>query len=284
MAVATPIKTGRALTVVDYRCTARPGDRPFEEHHDATAIAYVRAGSFGYRCRGVAHELVTGAALIACAGDDYVCTHDHHGGGDECLSFHLAPEVADALDPTGATWRRGAVPPIAALAVLGERAQAAARGDEDTAVDELGLAFAARLCALATGRPARRLAPRPIDRARVLEVARWIDDAAHEPIDLDAAAARAGWSAFHFLRVFAAVVGATPHQVLVNARLRRAARLLAVEDRAITDVALEVGFGDLSNFVRTFRRAAGISPRGFRKLARGDRKIRQARLDAALPG
>jgi AraC-like DNA-binding protein len=26
------------------------------------------------------------------------------------------------------------------------------------------------------------------------------------------------------------------------------------------DVALEVGFADLSNFVRTFRRAAGVSP------------------------
>ena len=38
------------------------------------------------------------------------------------------------------------------------------------------------------------------------------------------------------------------------------------------------GFGDLSNFVRTFRRAAGVSPRGFRKASKGDRKILQERL------
>jgi hypothetical protein len=33
-----------------------------------------------------------------------------------------------------------------------------------------------------------------------------------------------------------------------------------------------------SNFVRTFHRAAGVSPRGFRRAARGDRKILQDRL------
>ena len=46
----------------------------------------------------------------------------------------------------------------------------------------------------------------------------------------------------------------------------------------ITDVAFDVGFGDLSNFVRTFHRAAGVSPRAFRKASRGDRKILQERL------
>jgi AraC-like DNA-binding protein len=70
----------------------------------------------------------------------------------------------------------------------------------------------------------------------------------------------------------------TPHQYLVRARLRRAARLLADAERPITDIAYDVGFGDLSNFVRTFHRAAGVSPRGFRKASRGDRKIFQERL------
>jgi AraC-like DNA-binding protein len=80
------------------------------------------------------------------------------------------------------------------------------------------------------------------------------------------------------LRVFASVLGLTPHQYLVRSRLRHAARLLADEARSITDVALDVGFGDLSNFVRTFHRAAGVSPGTFRRAARGDRKIFQDRL------
>jgi AraC-like DNA-binding protein len=66
----------------------------------------------------------------------------------------------------------------------------------------------------------------------------------------------------------------------VRARLRRAARLLAEDDRAITDVAYDVGFGDLSNFVRTFHRAAGVSPRRFREAAQGRRRLAPDRPDA----
>jgi AraC-like DNA-binding protein len=74
------------------------------------------------------------------------------------------------------------------------------------------------------------------------------------------------------------VLGITPHQSLVRSRLRHAARLLSDDDRPITDVAYDVGFGDLSNFVRTFHRAAGVSPLKFRQASRGKRKIFQERL------
>ena len=39
---------------------------------------------------------------------------------------------------------------------------------------------------------------------------------------------------------------------------------------AVTDIAYDVGFDDLSNFVRTFHRAAGVSPLKFRQASRGD--------------
>jgi AraC-like DNA-binding protein len=73
----------------------------------------------------------------------------------------------------------------------------------------------------------------------------------------------------------------TPHQYLLRCRLRRAAGLLADDGRPVTEVAYEAGFADLSNFVRSFRRAAGVSPRTFRKAARGERKILQERLRRA---
>ena len=112
-------------------------------------------------------------------------------------------------------------------------------------------------------------------------MAHWIDDHAGEAVSLEDAAGRAGLSAFHFLRVFSATLGVTPHQHLLRARLRRAARLLAEEDRPITDVALECGFADLSNFVRTFRRAAGLPPAAFRRASRGERRIVQDALGRA---
>lgn len=118
-----------------------------------------------------------------------------------------------------------------------------------------------------------RAAPRAgaCDRRRAVDAALWIDAHAHEAIDLERAAREAGLSPFHFLRLFAGVLGVTPHQYLVRARLRHAARLLAAGGRSVTDVALDVGFRDLSNFVRTFRRAAGVSPRRFRAPAAATR-------------
>jgi AraC-like DNA-binding protein len=105
-----------------------------------------------------------------------------------------------------------------------------------------------------------------------VQAALWIDAHSSEPIKLERAAQQVGLSPYHFLRLFAKVLGVTPHQYLVRSRLRQAARLLADESLSVTGIALDVGFADLSNFVRTFRRAAGVSPSSFRRAAKGDRR------------
>ncbi|WP_437648540.1 helix-turn-helix domain-containing protein [Sorangium sp. So ce362] len=276
----TTVLEREALSVLDYRCSAGPADAPFAELHRGFSVSYVRKGSFGYRVRGGSFELVAGSLLIGHPGDEYMCTHDHVRGGDECLSIHLAPALVEALGAPAGTFRTGGVPPLPELMVLGELAQAAAEGKSDIGLDEAGMLFAARFVEVASGRVRRPQEALSRDRRRAVEAAVWMDEHAHEPIDLEGAAREVGLSPFHFLRLFARVLGVTPHQYLVRARLRRAARLLADGARSITDIALDVGFGDLSNFVRTFHRAAGVSPRGFRRAARGDRKIFQDRLAA----
>jgi AraC-like DNA-binding protein len=262
-----------SVSVHDYRCTAGPADSPFVELHESFSISYVRSGSFGYRCRSESFELVAGSLLVGHRGDEFVCTHDHHDGGDECLSFHFTPEFVEAVGDGADVWRPGHVPPLAELCVLGELAQAAADGRCDAGADEVGMLLAARLVDVVSGRKPAATAATARDRKRVIEAALRMDARCDEPNDLESVAREAGLSPYHFLRTFARVLGVTPHQYLVRARLRRAARLLAAGDGAITDVAYNVGFQDLSNFVRTFHRAAGVSPRGFRRAARGDRSI-----------
>jgi len=277
----TPVLQRGPIAVVDYRCTAAQGDEPFVERHGGYTLSYVRRGSFGYRTRGTAYELVTGSFLVGFPGDEFMCTHEH-AHGDECLSFELAPELVAAIGDRPEVWRAGGLPPLAELLVLGELAQAAADRRSDIGVDEAGMALAARFVALIGDRPLARPVTPARDRRRAVEAALWLDAHAHEPLALDDAAREVGLSPFHFLRLFSAALGVTPHQYLVRARLRRAARLLADDERPITDVAYDVGFGDLSNFVRTFHRAAGVSPRRFRRAARGERKILQERLAAPI--
>lgn len=272
------VLTSGPVSIVDYRCTAGPDAKPFAEVHRTFSVSYVRKGSFGYRARGRSHELVAGSVLAGRAGDEFMCTHDHHLCGDECLAFHFDEQVAQAVGLMD--MQSSSLPPLPEMAVIGELAQAAAEGRNDLGLDELGWYFPARYARLVSGIRPHIADPGVNDRRRAVEAALWLDENSHEAIDLDAAARQSGLSAFHFLRLFARVIGATPHQYLVRSRLRHAARLLADEDRAITDVALDVGFADLSNFVRTFHRAAGVSPRDFRKAAKGDRKIFQERLAA----
>jgi len=272
-----------SISVVDRRCTVAPGAEPFVEVHDGFSISYVRRGSFGYRTRGESFELVAGSILIGHPGDEYTCTHDH-AHADECLSFHLAAAIVEAIGDRADVWLTGGVPPLPELMVLGELAQAVAEGGSDVGLDEVGMLLTARVVDVVSGAERMRCPERALGRRRAVEAALWIDAHSHKALDLEAAASEAGLSPFHFLRVFANVLGVTPHQYLVRCRLRRAAGLLAGDERSITDVALDVGFGDLSNFVRTFRRAAGVSPGRFRRAARGDRKILQDRLAARPVG
>jgi AraC-like DNA-binding protein len=274
---ATTLLDRPSLSVSDFRCDAAPDDKPFTEQHRCHSISYVRKGSFGYHSRGRSFDLVAGSILVGHPGNEFTCTHDHICG-DECLSFFLGPELVQTIGGRAEAWQIGCAPPLPELIVLGELAQAAADGRSDVGLDEIGQLFAARFVEVISGRSRKTAPVAARDRRRAVETALWIDAHSHQTIDLEDAAGQAGISPFHFLRLFSSVLGVTPHQYLVRSRLRHAARRLADDERSITDIAYDVGFGDLSNFVRTFHRAAGVSPLKFRQASRGDRKIFQDRL------
>ncbi len=281
---ATVIFQSDAVSVIDYRCSMGPDDKPYVEQHRYHSLSYVRRGTFAYECRGTSHDMVPGAIMVGHADDEYVCSHRHHLCGDECLSIQFSRETADTITRNENLWRTRYAPPLPELMVLAELADAAASSTNDIGADEAALLFAARFADLVAGRTPQARTIQARDRRRAVEAALWIEANASDDIKLEDTARQSGLSAFHFLRLFSDTLGATPHQYLVRSRLRHAARLLADDTRSITDVAFDVGFGDLSNFVRTFHRAAGVSPRHFRAAARGDRKILQERLMAGRVG
>jgi len=279
---ATTIFRNEHVAVVDYRCTIGPGDGPAStEVHSGHSLSYVRKGTFGYRVGRASYELVTGSILIGHPSCEYKATHEH-AFGDECLSFHFSHELVDAVGGPAHLWRSRALPPLPELLVVAELAQASVDGRSAVGLDELGMRLAEAFRDVVSGRERTQASPSALDRRRAVLAALWLEAHSGEGVTLDDAAHEVGLSPFHFLRIFSRVLGVTPHQFLMRARLRNAASLLARDTRPITDVAFDVGFGDLSNFVRCFHRAAGVSPRAFRRAARGDRKILQERL-ASFP-
>lgn len=72
-------------------------------------------------------------------------------------------------------------------------------------------------------------------------------------------------SPFHFSRTFKSVCGVTFRDFVIKTRIKKAAELLTNPNLSITEISYEVGFQDLSNFSRTFRRYTGKSPSNYRE-------------------
>jgi AraC family transcriptional regulator len=157
------------------------------------------------------------------------------------------------------------LPPSRALSPLVARVSAGAIGVPEVAWEELAITLAVRTVTLAAGVSSDQSGVAVNAEARVTRTVRMIDREADAAFTLGRMAREAGLSPYHFLRTFERVTGLTPHQYVRRARLREAATRLIAEPGKVIDVALDCGFGDVTNFNRAFRAEFGVSPRMFRK-------------------
>ena len=84
-----------------------------------------------------------------------------------------------------------------------------------------------------------------------------------EPLDLEALAAVAGMSKYHFQRLFTATYGLSPAAHLSRRRIERAQDLLRATNLTVTEVCHAGGFSSLGSFSSRFRELVGESPREF---------------------
>ena len=74
----------------------------------------------------------------------------------------------------------------------------------------------------------------------------------------------AGYSEYHFLRIFKSAVGLTPADYIRKRRISEIVRVMCVSHRPISDIAFEYGFNSKENFTRAFVNEHGILPTDFR--------------------
>ena len=267
-----PLSSGDGWAVSEVVCTAGPHDRPYEEQHSRTSIAIVIGGTFQYQTSTGCELMTPGSLLLGNAGDCFTCTHEH-GKGDRCLSFSYSEEFREqvAEGASRSRFRTPRLPPMRDLSSLVARASEVLSGADPfhhrASFEELGVRALAQASQLESGRAPRPAGSEPSSLARVTRVVRSIENDLEVPRDLASLAQIARLTPYHFLRVFEAVTGTTPHQYLLRMRLRRAATRLRTERAKILDIALACGFGDISNFNRAFRAEFGVSPRAYRSLA-----------------
>ncbi len=107
---------------------------------------------------------------------------------------------------------------------------------------------------------------RSVYKARVDAAIMYMHDHLDEKMILDDLAKTAGFSAFHFHRLFSALMTETPQQFLNRLRLERAANMLVkYSGYSVTQIAMKCGFSSSSAFARSFKSHFGISAIEYRK-------------------
>jgi len=104
------------------------------------------------------------------------------------------------------------------------------------------------------------------------------------PLSVRDIARRAAISPFHFIRLFEALFGTTPHQFRIASRLDRAKRLLALDRHSVTDVCMEVGFSSVGSFSYLFTRRVGTTPSSYRRRVRTTIQMPTALIPTPEPG
>ena len=117
------------------------------------------------------------------------------------------------------------------------------------------------LCALATSQRSASLMTSPIQPAMI-----YISTHYAEEIDLDALSDLCMISKPHLIRCFRKELGCTPHNYLLDYRLRQSKQMLTRSAFSIETIAEKCGFNSVSHFSRAFRGRVGMTPSEFRNI------------------
>lgn len=103
---------------------------------------------------------------------------------------------------------------------------------------------------------------------KFMMVCNYIADHCTENINVDELADLAGFSKFHFARLFKQFSGMSCYEYLTQKRIAHAEKLLIQPDISITEVAMRSGFNSLSTFNRIFKSAKNCTPSEYKSLNR----------------
>lgn len=237
--------------------------------HDSYLIGFTEQGVQQFHCRRALFSSVPGQTFFLEPGD----IHDGHAptpGGFTYSTLYLEPAWLERALPALFEQAPGdCLPGVprtqpddpGLLPCIANALQALRDGEprmvRDAALDAL-LERISRSLHWRQRLPGNPQIPRVALRARDYLHAHF-----QQNIGLDELARACGVDRFRLCRAFKAAFGIAPHGYLIQLRLVRARRLLAI-GTAPAEVASDLGFADQSHLGRWFRRANGLTPGAYR--------------------
>lgn len=98
----------------------------------------------------------------------------------------------------------------------------------------------------------------------IREVTAYIDANFDKPVKGDDLAKRFGVSISYLSHEFTRITGRSIYDYVLYRRIELAREMIHT-DKSLQEIAVRCGFRDYSNFLRVFRKSAGVSPSEFRR-------------------
>jgi len=99
----------------------------------------------------------------------------------------------------------------------------------------------------------------------IATILNYINENLKEALSIESIAERFYMSKYYLMHKFKAQTGYTVHNYILQKRLILAKELIK-KGKAVTEVYMECGFSDYSNFIRAFRNNYGVSPKKYYKI------------------
>ncbi|CAB3770310.1 helix-turn-helix domain-containing protein [Paraburkholderia humisilvae] len=256
---------GSLVTVASPSVTLRRfSETEASDLHDFHQIVLGLDGSMVMAVNGVERQIDRRSAWLVPAGS----RHDYAGIGENRQLVLDVPAASLAI-PERLFDRARTVDIDAGLIRLVGQIAASTTGnghtdDHAATLRRFNWSAAAQLCAALVQDAGRASAGIEDARAAAgLDFARidhWLRAHLAEPLRIADLAAHCGFGLRRFHQLFIEAFGETPHRYLQRLRLDTSITLLADPRRSLTDVALDVGFGDQSAYTHAFTRRFGIAP------------------------
>lgn len=102
---------------------------------------------------------------------------------------------------------------------------------------------------------------------RIAKILLYISDHLQEDLTVKKLSELGHYNEQYFIRLFKKSVGVSPHQYIINCRLKEAIKLLKT-DCSISQAARQCGYKDLKTLSRAFKERFGITPSDWRRFSK----------------
>lgn len=103
---------------------------------------------------------------------------------------------------------------------------------------------------------------------KVVKSKLFIDENFSDDLTVSMICREAGFSIYHYIRIFKVIYGTTPYRYLKERRIETAKNRLASTGEAVTEICFDCGFDSVSSFSALFKSITGLSPTQYRAEAR----------------